>query len=210
VKEKCVSALDVPSPIDLRQWADAQTWAAQAMVKRPWRVRFFDHMVLALQSGGLEAGRVLELGSGPGFLARHMLCHLPELRYTALDFSPAMHQLAGERLGPLSRCVRFVERDFKALGWQEGLGLFDSVVTMQAVHELRHKRHAVRLHTQVREMLAPQGCYLVCDHHAGEGGMRDEQLYMSVDEQRHALLDAGFTRVDRLLLEGGLVLHRAG
>jgi len=32
---------------------------------------------------------------------------------------------------------------------------------------------------------------------------------MSVEEQRQALMDAGFTKVEQVLLKGGLVLHRA-
>jgi hypothetical protein len=77
------------------------------------------------------------------------------------------------------------------------------------VHELRHKRYAEALHSQVRHLLVPGGAYLVCDHFYGEGGMSNAQLYMTVKEQRDALRAAGFTQVDEVLLKGGLVLHRA-
>lgn len=40
-------------------------------------------------------------------------------------------------------------------------------------------------------------------------GMSNDRLYMTVDEQRLALLDAGFTDVTQVLLKSGLVLHRA-
>jgi len=83
------------------------------------------------------------------------------------------------------------------------------VVTHQAVHELRHKRHAVGLHEQVKDVLKPSGAYLVCDHHLGDGGMSNDQLYMTVDEQRQALLAAGFSSAEAVLVHGGLVLHRA-
>jgi len=61
----------------------------------------------------------------------------------------------------------------------------------------------------VRDCLKEGGAYLVCDHYAGEGGMANDQLYMSVDEQRKALEAAGFAAVSRLLLKGGMVLHEA-
>jgi SAM-dependent methyltransferase len=200
---------DVPSPIDLRCMEDAQQWADSAMLKRPWRTEFFSMFTSAIVASSSRTCRVLELGSGPGFLAEHLLVALPDISYVALDFSAAMHQLAQVRLGPHADRVEFVERSFRDPAWSEGLGRFEYVVTNQAVHELRHKRYADTLHTQVREALAPNGSYFVCDHFVGEGGMSNNQLYMSVVEQKEALLHAGFTNVRQLLLKGGLVLHQA-
>ncbi len=199
--------LDVPSPIDLRQMVDAREWADEAMVKRPWRTEFFAEFAEQLVAG--SAVRVLELGSGPGFLAKFLLDALPHIAYTALDFSPAMHELAAERIGAACSRIRFVERSFREPAWVEDLGFFDHVVTNQAVHELRHKRHARALHEQVRGLLAPQGRYLVCDHFAGPGGMKNDQLYMTIEEQRIALQEAGFARVEPLLLKRGLMLYAA-
>lgn len=198
---------DVPSPIDLTRMDDAREWAEQAMLKRPWRTEFFAEFARVLDEG--EAQQVLELGSGPGFLARHLLEALPQIQYTALDVSAAMHALAAERLGELQTRVSFVERSFREPAWVEGLGRFDHVVTIQAVHELRHKRYTAMLHEQVRGLLAPGGRYLVCDHFAGPGGMKNDQLYMSIDEQREALQRAGFARVEPVLLKRGLMLYLA-
>jgi SAM-dependent methyltransferase len=198
--------IDVPSPIDLRLMSDARPWAETALARRPVRPEFFD--AFAREIGCADA-RVLELGSGPGFLADHLLRLLPDLRYVALDFSPAMHQLAAERLGERALRVTFVERSFREPAWVDGLGPFDVVVTHQAVHELRHKDYATTLHAQVRPLLAAGGRYLVCDHFLGEGGLSNAQLYMTVDEQRDALLRAGFANVEPVLVKGGLALHRA-
>lgn len=199
---------DVPSPIDLRLMADAREWAATAMSKRPSRTEFFKHFASAIESAAVPVTQILELGSGPGFLAQHLLRALPSVAYVALDFSLAMHELASERLGSLSSRVRFVQRNFREPGWPLGLGQFECVVTLQAVHELRHKHHAKNLHTQVRQLLAPGGVYLVCDHFFGDGGMKNDQLYMTVAEQRAALFSAGFSTAEQLLLKESLVLHR--
>lgn len=201
---------DVPMTVDFRRPEHAREWTESAMALRPWRADFFD--LYAQLIGGLPVGetcRVLELGSGPGFLAHRLLSAHPNLAYVAVDFSATMHLLARERLGALASGVQFVERSLRDADWAEGLGLFDCVLTHQAVHELRHKRYAQALHGQVRQVLKPGGCYLVCDHFFGEGGMSNGELYMSVQEQREALLGAGFARVEQLLLTGGLVLHRA-
>lgn len=198
--------IDVPSPIDLRLMTDARPWAEAALAKRPVRPEFFDAFARLI---GRDDARVLELGSGPGFLADHLLRALPHLRYVALDFSPAMHQLAAERLGDRAARVSFIERSFRAPAWSDGLGTFDAVVTHQAVHELRHKDHAAALHAQVRSLLASGGCYLVCDHFLGEGGLSDDRLYMTVEAQGDALRRGGFDDVEVVLVKGGLALHRA-
>jgi len=189
---------------------DARQWAESAMAKRPWRVEFFDAFaaVIGKASAG-RACRVLELGSGPGFLAEHLLRTHAALSYVALDFSAPMHELAAQRLGALTSRVQFVERSFREPAWAEGLGQFEFVVTHQAVHELRHKRYAMALHAQVKQVLPLGGSYLVCDHFFGEGGMSNDQLYMTVAEQRQALLDAGFGNAEQVMLKGGLVLHHA-
>ena len=203
-------AEDVPSPIDLQDMATAREWAASALSKRPWRTEFFEAFsALIANSSPGHPHRVLELGSGPGFLAEHLLRSHATISYVALDFSAAMHKLAAERLGGLASRVQFVERSFREPDWTQALGDFDFVVTHQAVHELRHKRHATALHAQVKPLLLRGGHYLVCDHFCGEGGMSNDQLYMSVTEQRQALLSAGFATVEQVLLKSGLVLHNA-
>ena len=203
---------DVPSPIDLRRMPDASAWEAGALAKRPCRPQFFAAFSAALSPLGSARGRVLELGSGPGFLAERLLQDHAAISYVALDVSPAMHQLAAMRLSAFIERVSFVERSFRDDGWASGLGQFECIVTQQAVHELRHKRHALALHQAVRQMLskrAPGAQYLVCDHFCGPGGQSDDRLYMSVEEQRACLRQAGFARVDALLQAGGLVLHVA-
>lgn len=200
---------DVPSPIDLRLMRDAREWEETAMSKRPWRTEFFEAFAGVIRASSVKVHRILELGSGPGFLAEHLLGALPGIKYVALDFSAAMHELAAKRLGPVGARVDFVERSFREPDWSNGLGQFEYVVTHQAVHELRHKRYAAELHRQVRALLSPGGAYLVSDHFAGEGGMQNDQLYMSIAEQAAALASADFSRVEQVLLKGGLVLHHA-
>ena len=199
--------IDVPSPIDLRRKPDAEAWAQAAMSRRPWREDFF--VRIASEIAASPRRRVLELGSGPGFLARAVIEALGDVDYTLLDFSNAMHQLARNRLGELGARARFVTSSFRDSGWIHGLGRFDAVVTMQAVHELRHKAYARELHAQVKSVLAEGASYLVCDHYVGADGMTDDQLYMTVEEQRLALEAAGFPFVRELLRKRGLVLHRA-
>jgi SAM-dependent MidA family methyltransferase len=200
---------DVPSAIDLRTEKDAREWAASAMSKRPWRAVFFRRFVEELRAIDVRPLQILELGSGPSFLARCILDAIPSAQYAMLDFSPAMHRLARERLAPHIGRTRQLLADFKDDGWTVGLGEFDAIITHQAVHELRHKKHATTLHWSARTLLRPRGVYLVSDHYVGSDGMSNASLYMNMDEQRAALEAAGFLSVERLLEMKGLVLHRA-
>lgn len=191
---------DVRSPIDLRDPATARQWADEADPKRPWRVE----LRRAIAARVIEAGarRVLELGSGPGLLAEHLLAGVADLAYTCLDFSPPMHELARARLGERAT---YVLADFKQPGWSRGLGTFDAVVTMQAVHELRHKRHALALYREVAP-LAP--LLVVCDHVPARPPRSRfteaevHALHATVDEQHAALRAAGFEPTTLVELHG--------
>jgi len=203
------SEIDVPSPIDLRAMVDAREWADAVSAKRPWREDFFRVFVNELRPLAGPQASVLELGSGPGFLAKRVLGELTFGRYTALDFSEAMHTLARERLSDLSNKVEFVLRDFISPQWNEGLPIYNAVITLQAVHELRHKRRAPALYDAVRGLLPKDGMLLVCDHFAGDGGMSNTALFMNKEEHENALRASGFGNVSCLLNQGGMVVYRA-
>jgi len=199
---------DMPSPIDLCNPADARAWESAAQ-DRPGRKEMFRLFLDQLRSLSRSNATVLELGSGPGFLADFLLNELPHLKLTLLDISAAMHELARARLGSRVEAVHFVESSFKEHGWSDSLGSFDAVVTNQAIHELRHKQYASALHSEVAGLLKAGGSYLVCDHYFGDGGMQNEHLYMTIEEHRQALRDAGFRNVELLGQSGTLVMHRA-
>jgi len=199
-------AEDVPSPIDLRRLADALAWKASAS-ERPGRAQMLEAFAIELQKSKPSA--ILELGSGPGFLAEKILNLLPEASYAALDFSAVMHDLARSRLGARAHHVTWIERDFRSAGWSHDLPKVSAIVTLQAVHELRHKSRAAALHARVRDLLAPGGSYLMCDHWCGDGGMTNSELYMSLDEHAAALAGAGFDNFERVMLAGTLVFFKA-
>ena len=201
--------IDVPSPIDLRSMVDARDWTDSAMLKRPWREEFFHRIAQELACLDGSPCTVLELGSGPGFLAQWILEALSSVDYIALDFSASMHTLAKECLGDRSRRVQFVEADFRFSNWIAGLPKCYAIVTMQAVHELRHKRHAGSLYKNVRELLHRDGVFLMCDHFVGDGGMTNTELYMTPEEHVLTLEAAGFVRVELLLRKGGRTLYKA-
>ena len=198
---------DVPYGNNWDSAAEAAAYGHAADQARPWRSRIRDHIAdrVAMLAPG---ARVLELGSGPGLLAHRVLQRCPHLgTYTLMDFSEPMLALSRERLAAFP-AASFVLASFKSQDWTPRVGgPFDCVVSMQAVHELRHKRHAPRLYEQVYHLLAVPGLFMVCDHTPFDDSLRSIALYMTEQEQQRALADAGFARVQVELGMNGLMLY---
>ena len=197
---------DVPYGNDWDCAAEAAVYGEASDHARPWRAEIRDDIaarVATLRSGA----RVLELGSGPGLLAHRVLQRCPNVEtYTLLDFSEPMLASSRQRLAAFPAAA-FVAASFKSEDWTRRVGgPFDCVVSMQAVHELRHKRHAPRLYEQVHEVLAVPGLFLVCDHLPFDDSPRSAALYTTEQEQRQALVDTGFVNVHVELAMNGLLL----
>jgi SAM-dependent methyltransferase len=198
---------DIPYGDDWQSAANVAVWIDTADRRRPWRVQIRERIaehVVALQ----QDARVLELGSGPGLLAECILERCPNVSaYTLLDFSPHMLGVSRERLARFP-AAKFVLASFKSENWVERVEApFDCVVSMQAVHELRHKRHAARLYRQADEVTAQGGRLLICDHVPLDDTAQSQALYMTEDEQFAALSSAGFTRIRTVLAVSTLRLY---
>lgn len=148
---------------------------------------------------------VLEVGSGPRFLAEYIFQHylVPQysnthinFSYTAFDFSQAMHQLLKQKIPlNLQHHLRCECGDFKTHDWTQPLTHYDLIICHQALHELRHKRHAAQFHQQIFNCLHAKGLYLLCDHVYAPDGMQNNQLYMSASEMKTSLMSIGFQQI---------------
>ena len=198
---------DVPYGNDWDSALEAAAYAESSDRARPWRSEIREHisgLIAALPPGA----RILELGSCPGLLAHRVLQQGPDPGgYALLDFSEPMLASSRQRLAAFP-AASFVLASFKSGDWpRRAGGPFDCVVTMQAVHELRHKRHAPRLYEQIRQVLGAPGLFLVCDHTPLDGSPRSVALYMTEQEQQQAMAHAGFANVRVELARNALVLY---
>jgi SAM-dependent methyltransferase len=203
---------EVPYGEDFHDPAVAAAWAEGVMRKRPWRATIFQHFVSIVGSAPVTRARVLELGSGPGFLAEQLLARCPDIaHYTLLDFSEPMLEQSRRRLGPYQGRTEFLRADFKTDTWPSLVRApVDFVVSLQAVHELRHKRHAHRLYVQLAPLLRPAGEVLICDHlPAGAHTPLHRVLYMDPEEKLDALSRAGFTAATVVWSDHDMALYRA-
>ena len=197
---------DVPYSEDLQSPAGAKAWAEAADRKRPRRVHIRNYIVDRLTT--LAPGsRVLELGSGPGFLAEQVLSHCAHLaNYTLFDFSEPMLEMSRERVGHLSTTT-FLLGNFRSPAWTRQVkGPYHAVVSMQAVHEVRHKRRVPRLYREIHSVLAPAGVFLIADRVPEDDSPRSAALFMTEQEQVQALADAGFTDIRVVTSGDALVL----
>ena len=79
---------------------------------------------------------------------------------------------------------------------------------MQAVHEVRHKRHVPPLYRQIYGLLADTGTFLVADREPADDSPRSTALFMTAQEQTQALTDAGFVDVRVVMSGDALVLYQ--
>jgi hypothetical protein len=90
--------------------------------------------------------------------------------------------------------------DFKQAGWARNIDdPYDGILTMQAVHELRHKRHALKFYESCHAFLKQGGLLLACDHLPQNDSDRDSALFMTEEEHLAAIQTAGFSQVEILL-----------
>ena len=203
---------DLPYGENFHDEGEAAAWADAAARKRPFRPQIFDLFAAAIAERGEHPVRVLELGSGPGFLAEHVLDRCGSIaRYTLLDFARPMIQLSKERLARHAGRTAFVQADFKSEDWMASAGgPYDFVISNQAIHELRHKRHAPRLYRQARALVSHGGELVVCDHLPESGPTpRHRRLYMSIEENLAALVGAGFASAQLVWSEHHMAMFRA-
>lgn len=137
-----------------------QGWADR-FVPSPPRLALFD-MILA-RIGALPVGNpdVLELGLGPGYMARHILERHPGLRYEGLDFSAAFFEVAKRTLGPLAGRVIFTKADLMDQSWPTNLARPPhAIISTWALHDLGSQQAVADVYARCFETL-PKGGVLI-------------------------------------------------
>ena len=75
-----------------------------------------------------------------------------------VESRPQSVDLSRQRLAKFKNKTVFVQRNFKEADWSDGIAAgFASVVSLQAVHELRHASRIPKLYAQLHGLLAPCG-----------------------------------------------------
>ncbi len=170
------------------EW-DPETYLAEMAAEIPGYEELQE--AVAAATAGLEAARVLELGTGTGETALRVRAAHPEADWVGIDASEAMLGRARERLPGADLRLQRLEDELPS-------GPFDLVVSALAVHHLDGpgKRD---LFARVARVLRPGGEFVLGDvvvPAAGKTGPIEIDWVMdtpdSVDDQLAWLRDAGF------------------
>lgn len=194
------------NPHDYFDETYVREWTREANVKRPFRTDFFDAFIAELSH--LSQANVLDLGSGPGFLAEQILARTDAAAYHLFDFSPLMLDLSRARLAPFGERVCFHQGSFlEPVWWQSLPAPFDAVVSMQAVHELRDATRIPTLYRELHALLAPGGLALIADL-VNAAEVTEAHLLTAIENQA-ALREAGFQEVRQVHAVADVALFAA-
>ena len=202
---------EVPSDHDFFDPAYVKQWTDSIIRYRPERQRLFK--VFAAEAARIKkvALSVFELGCGPGFLAEALLQNCQIERYTLIDFSPEMLELSRSRLARFKDRTVFFKLDFKKNNWTAAVPAnFDLIVSLQAVHELRHASRIPKLYAQLYSLLVPGGSLLICDHvNSTLPSAHRAAHFMTVEEHLSTFKEVGFIRAREICPAADLSLMAA-
>ena len=202
---------EVPSDHDFFDAAYVKHWSDSIIRYRPERKKLFKAFAAEAARMKKSESSVFELGCGPGFLAEALLENCDIARYTLLDFSPEMLNLSRSRLAKFKDGVVFIQADFKKENWTEAVAAgFDLIVSLQAVHELRHASRIPTLYSQLYELLVPGGKILICDHvNSAARSAHRAAHFMTVKEHLATFREVGFVNPREILPAADLSLMAA-
>jgi SAM-dependent methyltransferase len=202
---------EVPSDHDFFDPEYVKLWTESIVRYRPERQKLLERFAAVAAHIGKPPLSVFELGCGPGFLAEALLTKCRIARYTLLDFWPQMLELSRNRLAPFKDRIVFIQGDFKKRDWTALVpGGFDLIVSLQAVHELRHASRIPKLYAQLYSLLAPGGTILICDHvNSSSRGGYHAAHFMTVTEHLSTFEEAGFINARELCPAADLSLMGA-
>jgi len=137
-----------------------QGWADRFVPSAP-RLALFDMILAQIRRLPVSAPNVLELGLGPGYMARHILERHPTLHYEGLDFSAAFFAVAKRTLGDLAARVTFTKADLTDPSWPASLARRpDAIISTWALHDLGSQEAVANVYAGCFETL-PRGGILV-------------------------------------------------
>src|SRR5689334_22428271 len=97
-----------------------QGWADRFIPTAPRRA-LFDMILYRIEQLGVSDARVLELGLGPGYMARHILERNRSLSYEGLDFSEVFFEVARKTIGSLMPRMTLTKADLMDQSWPSRL-----------------------------------------------------------------------------------------
>lgn len=171
----------------VRGWADR-------FQPTPERMELFDLILSQINALGLAAPHVVELGIGPGYLARYILERAPTLSYEGVDFSQAMFAIARETLTDHRDRLVLTQADLTDTGWPLELSQApDAIISTWSLHDLFSPEAVGEVYARGFETLRPGGVLVNGDFIKPDGtALEFEGGRFAIDRHIDLLRRAGF------------------
>jgi SAM-dependent methyltransferase len=140
--------------------AFVQGWADRFVPTAP-RLALFDLILEQLSNPVLPKAHVLELGLGPGYMARHILERNANISYEGLDFSTVFFDVAKKTIGDYLPRVRLTQADLMDQAWPGTL--FEqpaAIISTWALHDLGSQQAAADVYARCYEILPKNGIFV--------------------------------------------------
>jgi SAM-dependent methyltransferase len=175
--------------------AFVQGWADR-FVPTPPRIALFDLMLQHISEPALPNSHVLELGLGPGYMARHILERNAVITYEGLDFSQVFFSVAQKTIAENMLRVKLTKADLMDQGWPGALSRQPgAIISTWALHDLGSQAAVADVYGRCYETLPRGGILLNGDFIKPDGTTwAYEPGRFEVDRHLELLSQAGFSR----------------
>lgn len=174
--------------------AFVQGWADRFVPTAP-RLALFDMIHEQVRQLGLPQANILELGIGPGYMARHILERDGAVCYEGLDFSDVFFEVAKRTLGVLSERVTLTKADLMDQSWPARLVRPPhAIISTWALHDLGGQAAIANVYARCYETLPVGGTLVNGDFIKPDGTSLDyEPGRFEITRHLELLRNAGFT-----------------
>ncbi len=169
-------------------------WANRSVPTAP-RLQLFDLILEQITKPTVPPKHVVELGIGPGYMARHILERNDEVTYEGVDFSDAMFDIARETIGDLMARVTLTSADFLDNSWPSNLSQQPgAMISTWALHDLGSQQAVANVYERCYETLSPGGVLVNGDFIKPDGTTFEyEPGRFPISRHLDLLKDAGFS-----------------
>jgi cyclopropane fatty-acyl-phospholipid synthase-like methyltransferase len=169
-------------------------WANRFVPTAP-RLKLFDLILDQIRQSTIPNSHVVELGIGPGYMARHILDRNAVISYEGVDFSERFFEVAKETIGDCMHRVTLTKADLMDQSWPKRLTRTPgAIISTWALHDLGGQQAVADVYARCFETL-PVGGVLVNGDFIKPDGTRwiYEPGRFEIDRHFELLRKAGFT-----------------
>ena len=168
---------------------------ANRFVPTKERLELFDLILNQVSRPTLPNTHVVELGIGPGYMARHVLERNRVVSYEGVDFSSAFFAIARETIGDLMHRVTLTSADLMDQNWPKKLSRTPgAIISTWALHDLGSQQAVSDVYARCYETLPKGGVLVNGDFIKPEGTTWEfEAGRFELDRHFELLRSAGFS-----------------